>query len=107
MPRPKKSAEERRDLQVNVRLSAIEHAKLASRATAAGVALADYMRQKSLTGRIKATPAEAASRLQVLNRIGNSLYHMREARGPDSASELDELLARIDGLVAELALDVG
>jgi hypothetical protein len=69
MARPKKSAEERRDLQVNVRLSAIEHAKLASRAAAAGVALADYMRQKSLTGRIKATPAEAASRLQALNRI--------------------------------------
>ena len=107
MARPKKSAEERRDLQVNVRLSAIEHAKLASRAAAAGVALADYMRQKSLTGRIKATPAEAASRLQALNRIGNSLYHMREAKRSDTGSELDELLARIDRLVAELVSDVG
>ena len=67
MARPKKSEEERRDLQVNVRLSAIEHAKLASRAAAAGVSLSDYMRQKSLTGRIKASPAETSSRVQTLN----------------------------------------
>lgn len=112
MARPRKSEDERRDLQVNVRLSAIEHAKLASRAAAAGVALADYMRQKSLTGRIKATPAEAASRLQALNRIGNSLYHINQQLEPESAShalvtELAVLIERIDRLVAELALDVG
>jgi hypothetical protein len=109
MARPKKSSEERRDLQVNVRLSAIEHAQLASRAAAAGVSLADYMRQKSLTGRIKAAPAEAASRLQALNRIGNSLYKVSQTGtvSPTLATELDELLARIDRLVAELASDVG
>ena len=112
MARPKKSTEERRDLQVNVRLSAIEHAKLASRAAAAGVSLADYMRQKSLPGRIKAAPAEAASRLQALNRIGNSLYHLGqqlepEAASPALATELAVLIERIDGLVSELADDVG
>jgi hypothetical protein len=109
MARPKKAEEERRDLQVNVRLSAIEHAKLASRAAAAGVALADYMRQKSLTGRIKSAPAETASRLQALNRIGNSLYKVSQTGtvSPALATELEALLVRIDGLVAGLALDVG
>ena len=94
---------------MNVRLSAIEHAKLASRAAAAGVSLSDYMRQKSLTGRIKAAPAEAASRLQALNRIGNSLYKVSQTgtASPALSTELAVLIERIDGLVAELALDVG
>lgn len=109
MARPKKAEEERRDLQVNVRLSAIEHARLASRAAAAGVSLSDYMRQKSLTGRIKASPAAAASRLQALNRIGNSLYKVSQTgtASPALTTELEELLARIDTLVSELASDVG
>ena len=99
-------------MQVNVRLSAIEHAKLASRAAASGVSLSDYMRQKSLTGRIKASPAETSSRVQALNRIGNSLYHIGQQLDPEAASpalaaELAVLLERIDRMIEELALDVG
>jgi hypothetical protein len=92
-----------------VRLSAIEHAQLASRAAAAGVSLSDYMRQKSLTGRIRASPAAAAARLQALNRIGNSLYKVSQTGtvSPALSTELVILIERIDGLVGELALDVG
>lgn len=112
MARPKKTEEERRDLQVNVRLNPIEHAQLTSRAAAADISLSDYMRQKSLTGRLKASAAASALRLQALNRIGNSLYHIgqqleAETATPALSTELVILLERIDDLVSKLAPDVG
>ncbi len=56
-----------------------------------------------------AAPAEAASRLQALNRIGNSLYKVSQTGtvSPALSTKLAVLIERIDRLVAELALDVG
>jgi hypothetical protein len=63
MGRPALEEEEKRVVQVNIRLTAAEHDKLLTYAEASGLSPANWIRQKAFTGRfpaIKLSPVDAA-----------------------------------------------
>jgi hypothetical protein len=75
MARPALSEEERRVVQVNIRLTEEESKKVNEQAEGAGLTPANWIRQKVFTGRspvIKASPVEAKL-YRELHYIGNNL----------------------------------
>jgi len=75
MARPALSEEERRVVQVNIRLTEEERKMVSAQAEGAGLTPANWIRQKVFTGRfplIKASPIEAKL-YRELHYIGNNL----------------------------------
>lgn len=75
MARPALSKEERRVVQVNIRLTEDENKRISEQAEGAGLTPANWIRQKIFTGRfplIKASPIEAKL-YRELHYIGNNL----------------------------------
>jgi len=75
MARPALNEEERRTVQVNIRLTEDENKKVSEQAEGAGLTPANWIRQKMFSGRfpvIKASPIEAKL-YRELHYIGNNL----------------------------------
>lgn len=75
MGRPALQQEEKRIIQVNIRLTKEENDKICNYAQASGLSPANWIRQKAFTGRfppIKLSPVNA-SLYQELNKIGVNL----------------------------------
>jgi hypothetical protein len=75
MGRPALDEEQKRVVQVNIRLTVAEHKKIGAYAQSAGLSPANWIRQKVFTGRfppVKNSPIEAAL-YRELHRIGVNL----------------------------------
>ena len=106
MARPKKAPEERRDDQLNVRLTAAEHAELARRAAALGLTVAEFTRRRALGYRMPPTAAEhqaTANLAAALMPIGVNLNQLTRAANagrllPHSVAELTgRIMTLLDG----------
>ena len=75
LARPQKAAGDKRTLHMPpVRMTAAELALLEEQASATGLSVSEYARQRLLTGQVKtARPKESASILVELSRVGNNL----------------------------------
>lgn len=75
MSRPKINEQDKRIVQVNIRLTSDENAKVNEYATASGVSPANWIREKVFTGKMPATKLSAldTSIYQELRRIGVNL----------------------------------
>lgn len=75
MGRPRVGEEEKRKVQVNIRLTGAEHRKVSAYAQSSGLTPANWMRQKVFTGRfpaVKISPIDAAL-YRELQKIGVNL----------------------------------
>lgn len=111
MARPTKTPEDRRDDQLNIRLSDRERMRLEHRAAALGLTLAEFMRGRGLGYRLSRRAAERqadALALATLNRLGvnlNQITHHANAGwltpGTDAALQtvLGEIQAAMRGLM--------
>jgi len=107
MVRPLKSPAERRDTQLNLRLTAAERAELELYASAFGITAAEFVRSRTLGYRLPATRARERELARVgtaLIRLGVNLnqiaMHMNAGRGaPDY---LAHLIARIEAELDKL-----
>jgi hypothetical protein len=110
MARPRKAPEEKRDDQLNPRLTTAERVEIERNAAALGIVPTEFMRRRTLGYRLpeaaaveqaKASLGAAFNRIGVnLNQITHKLNSLNTARVP-SALE-DELQALIDRINAEL-----
>lgn len=100
MGRPSKTADERRDIQLHVRVTVSEAVRLDHHAALAGVSVAELMRRRGLDelrlpARRQADTLAATSLIglgNLLNQIARSLHRGRGIRLP----ALDALIARIN-----------
>ena len=111
MARPTMAPEDRRDDQLNIRLSDRERVRLEYRAAALGITLAEYMRDRGLGYRLSRRAADRqanAHALDTLNRLGvnlNQIAHHANAgwmtAGTDAALQtlLTEIQAAMRGLM--------
>lgn len=98
MARPKKAPDERRGDQLNMRLTAAEHAELERRASAYGLTVAEFTRRAALGYRMPSHVAEQQGQALVataLIRLGVNLNQLARAANagrllPHSVAELTE-----------------
>lgn len=110
MARPPKDPEDRRDDQLNIRLSDRERVRLEYRAAALGITLAEFMRDRGLGYRLSRRAAERqadALTLATLNRLGvnlNQLTHYANAGWftPGTDAVLHDVLAEIQAAMRGL-----
>lgn len=109
MPRPRKSAADRRSHQVNISLTPGEAANLAARAAEARLSVAAYVRECALRRPVQVFRSYrlAAADRQALGRVGNNLnqavkrmYMAPPFRPADRAAVLDTL-AVLNAVLAE------
>lgn len=112
MSRPRKEEIEKRQVQMNIRLTKDEAATVESYATASGLSPANWIRQKVFTGRfpnLKLSPINAAL-FQELKKIGvniNQIAHkvnLGEMPGPYLRYQI-ELLNKLDKIFKLLTND--
>lgn len=75
MARPRINDTDKRIIQVNIRLTVEEHARISQYASASGISVANWMRRKVFTGKfppVKVSPLDAAV-YQELKKIGVNL----------------------------------
>jgi len=107
MARPKKAPEERRDDQLNPRLTAAERAEIERHAAALGIAPTEFMRRRTLGYRLPEAAAAQQARASLgaaFNRLGvnlNQIAHKLNSGGAPSALEA-ELQALVDRINAEM-----
>lgn len=110
MARPPKDPEDRRDDQLNIRLSDRERVRLEYRAAALGITLAEFMRDRGLGYRLSRRAAERqadALTLATLNRLGvnlNQLTHYAHVGWltPGTDAALHEVLTEIQATMRGL-----
>lgn len=96
--RPPKPRSEKRSAEVKFRVTADVKRKLQNEATAAGVDLAAYCREKVLTGRPpRRIPPQVLEALAALARTGNNLNQL--ARIANSQKSVEHIALRIGGLL--------
>ena|ERR1700730_3346548 len=109
MARPVLREEEKRVVQVNIRLTVGENRKVCTYAQASGLTPANWIRQKIFTGKfpaVKISPVEA-SLYRELRKIGVNLnqavrqVHSGRSKGVP-LSVLDELLAQQQQIIKAL-----
>jgi uncharacterized protein (DUF1778 family) len=107
MARPRKAPEEKRDDQLNPRLTAAERAEIERNAAALGIAPTEFMRRRTLGYRLPEAAAVQQARASLgaaFNRLGvnlNQIAHKLNSGREPSALEA-ELQALIDRINAEL-----
>ncbi|GAC1314051.1 MAG: hypothetical protein NVSMB24_38210 [Mucilaginibacter sp.] len=108
MGRPVLKDEERRMVQVNIRLTAGEYAKVVSYASASGMTPANWIRQKAFTGKfpsIKLSASDAAV-YRELHRIGVNLNQvvklMNEGKVGDGFDPFGRVLNELLNLEKEI-----
>ena len=110
MARPRKAPEEKRDDQLNPRLTTAERAEIEHHAAALGIAPTDFMRRRTLGYRLPQADAvrqERASLGAAFNRLGvnmNQIAHRLNsgARPSDVERELQALIDRINAELDKL-----
>lgn len=101
MGRPVLKEEERRIIQVNIRLTAGEYAKVMNYTEASGITSANWIRQKVFTGKfplIKLSPIDAAV-YRELNRIGVNLNQLVKLM---HEGKIDDRFDALRGVLNEL-----
>ena len=112
MGRPALQEEQRRTVQVNIRLTATENKKVEAYAQSAGLTPANWIRQKVFTGRfppVKSSPIDAAL-YRELHKIGVNLNqavrHVNTVRtGSVPQPILEELLDMQQEIIKRLIDD--
>ena len=107
MARPRKAPEDRRDDQLNVRLTTEERAEIERTAALLGISPADFMRARSLSYRLPAAAAAqqaTASLASAFNRLGVNMNQIaRQLNVGRDPSEVEDALRDLIGRVnAEL-----
>jgi len=108
MARPKKAPEDRRNDQINPRLTAWERAEIEQTAAALGLSPSEFMRRRALGYRLPATVAaqrQIAVLATALLRIGvnlNQLTHRANAGREPPEDYLRDLAARISALLDQI-----
>lgn len=106
--RPVKQPDEKRCLQINVRLTIAEHDDIAAEAAKANLSVSDYIRRTALNHRVIVPKSLAdAALIREINAIGNNVNQISRAanRGQDErdywraigdkiAQTLDEVIKR-------------
>lgn len=111
MGRPALEEEQKRVIQVNIRLTVVEHKKIEAYAQSAGLSPANWIRQKVFTGRfppVKNSPIEAAL-YRELHKIGVNLNQAVKQVNSLRAREipqqiLDDLLTIQQEIIKRLLL---
>jgi uncharacterized protein (DUF1778 family) len=106
MARPRKHKPERRDAQVNIRLTDAERVALEEKADNAGLTLAEYMRQRAIAGRVTPKRPAADDRLlHELNMIGVNINQIARALNAEHTpgGSLEEALAHLHRVLDQIA----
>ncbi len=111
MARPRKMREEKRNEQLNIRLTTAEIEFLRSQASQAGVCITDYVRRRGLGLRL---PTQSSSRsdpalISELNRIGVNVNQLARAthRGSAFTRFWNEIGAELQDALRKLVGDHG
>jgi hypothetical protein len=107
MGRPRKAPEEKRDNQLNPRLTTAERAEIEQHAAILGISPSDFMRSRSLSYRLPVALAlqrHIAALAVALLRIGVNLNQIayRMNKGGRAPPELLALIARIEAILDDI-----
>lgn len=101
MPRPKKKII--RGERVTVRYTKSEYLVLSNRAKLSGLMIAEYIREKSLSGRIRNPLNKEKKELhRSLVMMANDLHHLIEIDSHNRVSKLQSTLNNIDQIIEQL-----
>lgn len=104
MARPRKTAGERRDLQIGIRLTPSEAEALQTRAQAAGLSVTEYARRMMAHGQVRVVQSQEPdfAVLDQLRRIGvnlNQLARAMNTSGQEAPDGLGDLCRKIESLI--------
>ncbi len=109
MPRPpKKNKHEKRTERMFMRLTLTEKLHVEQQASAAGISVSDYMRQRALDYAVPPVESQADTQLIAeINRIGCNLHQFlrddRFGRGTRTEADWNELYDRLAGVLEKAA----
>ena len=113
MSRPKIDEKDKRVVQVNIRLTIEENARIIGFATASGLSPANWIRQKAFTGKnppVRMSPLDAAI-YQELKRIGVNLnqatHKLNQGDFPKDIRELQVQLIALLNKILKAIIDDG
>ncbi len=92
----------RRDQWIKIRVSIEEKKSFEQKASESGMTMADLIRQRLLTFRIRKT-AHEQERIRMLARVGNNINQLaRWANSHKSGLEAIQIIMRLDAILQEL-----
>ncbi len=92
----------RRDQWIKIRVSTEEKKSFEQKANESGMTMADLIRQRLLTFRIRKT-AHEQERIRMLARVGNNINQLaRWANSHKSGLEAIQIIMRLDAILQEL-----
>lgn len=113
MARPRKTADEKRDQVVNMRVTLAEQEHLRSQAHAAGMSLGEYVRRRSLGHSVTPSPRQTdAALISEVNRIGVNVNQLAKAVhmnrvDPDFTRDWQYVLLEVRQVLAKLVTTDG